>query len=102
MTSRCKACWASPQQVHTDQSTDEVIALFRHYNLYAMPVVDTENRLVGVVTLEDVLDLADRQATQDVELMAAMQPSEATYMDTTIPVMRATGCPGCCCCSFRA
>ncbi|MGI6653764.1 MAG: magnesium transporter [Christensenellales bacterium] len=73
------------QQVHTDQSTDEVIALFRHYNLYAMPVVDTENRLVGVVTLEDVLDLADRQATQDVELMAAMQPSEATYMDTTIP-----------------
>jgi len=50
-----------------------------------MPVVDTENRLVGVVTLEDVLDLADQQATQDVELMAAMQPSEATYMDTTIP-----------------
>jgi magnesium transporter len=75
----------STQQVHTDQSTDEIIALFRHYNLYAMPVVDTENRLVGVVTLEDVLDLADRQATQDVELMAAMQPSEATYMDTTIP-----------------
>ena len=71
-------------QVHTDQSTDKVIALFRHYDLHAMPVVDTENRLVGVVTLEDVLDLADQQATQDVELMAAMQPSEASYMETSV------------------
>ncbi len=73
------------QKVDTDESTDEVIAQFRRYNLYAMPVVDTENRLVGVVALEDVLDLADRQATQDVELMAAMHPSEASYLDTTIP-----------------
>ncbi|MGI6494906.1 MAG: magnesium transporter [Kiritimatiellia bacterium] len=71
-------------KVNTDENTDEVIALFRHYDLHAMPVVDTENRLVGVVTLEDVLDLADRQATQDVELMAAMHPSEASYMETPV------------------
>ncbi len=71
--------------VTTDQDTDEVVRLFRRYNLYALPVTDTEGRLVGVVALEDVLDLADRQATQDVELMAAMHPSETAYLDTTVP-----------------
>jgi magnesium transporter len=57
---------------------------FRKYGLLAMPVVDNENRLVGIVTVDDVIAVQEEEATEDFELMAAMSPSEAPYLKTSI------------------
>ena len=48
-----------------------------------MPVVDKDNRLVGIITVDDVLDVIDREATEDLQKMAAMQPSETEYLKTS-------------------
>ncbi|MDR1060000.1 MAG: magnesium transporter [Clostridiales bacterium] len=57
---------------------------FRKYGLLAMPVVDNENRLVGIVTVDDVIAVQEEEATEDFELMAAMSPSEAPYLKTSV------------------
>ncbi|MDR0490283.1 MAG: magnesium transporter, partial [Oscillospiraceae bacterium] len=57
---------------------------FRKYGLLAMPVVDNESRLVGIVTVDDVLEVQEEEATEDFELMAAMSPSDEPYLKTSI------------------
>ena len=74
----------TPLSVHTDADAEEVLNIFRHHNLSALAVVDSENRIVGVITADDILDLADKEASEDVELMAAMQPMEEDYLETTV------------------
>ena len=49
-----------------------------------MPVVDSDNRLVGVVTVDDALDIAEEEATEDFEIMAAMAPAEDSYLQTSV------------------
>ncbi len=68
--------------VNTHDDQEEVAALFRKYDYYVMPVVDKENRLVGIITVDDVLDVIDQEATEDIQRMAAMRPSEAEYLKT--------------------
>ena len=63
---------------HTDQ--EEVAKMFSHYNFLALPVVDTENRLVGIVTFDDAMDVIEEEATEDMEIMGGMLPSEKTYL----------------------
>ena len=63
---------------HTDQ--EEVAHMFSRYNFLALPVVDGENRLVGIVTFDDAMDVMEEEATEDMELMGGMLPSEKTYM----------------------
>ncbi len=55
---------------------------FKKYDLLAMPVVDNENRLVGIITIDDVVDVIEEETTEDIYKMAAMQPSEGGYMAT--------------------
>ncbi len=62
----------------TDQ--EEVALLFSKYNCSALPVVDQENRMVGIVTFDDAMDVMESEATEDIEKMAAITPSEKTYM----------------------
>ncbi|NLB10713.1 MAG: magnesium transporter [Clostridiaceae bacterium] len=69
--------------INTHDDQEEVAALFRKYDYYVMPVVDKENRLVGIITVDDVLDVIDREATEDLQKMAAMQPSETEYLKTS-------------------
>ena len=57
---------------------------FSDYDLMAMPVVDTEGRLVGIVTVDDVIDVMEQETTEDFELMAAMTPSDKPYARTGI------------------
>jgi len=57
---------------------------FRKYGLLAMPVVDNEQRLVGIVTVDDVLEVQEEEATEDFEIMAAMSPSDEPYLKTSI------------------
>ena len=66
---------------HTDQ--EEVAQMFGKYNFLALPVVDTENRMVGIVTFDDAMDVMEEEATEDMEMMAAMTPSEKTYLKST-------------------
>lgn len=74
----------APVTVHTDTPEEEVLDLFRHHALSVMAVVDKENRIVGVITADDILDLADREASEDAELMAAMHPMEDGYLETSV------------------
>ena len=62
----------------TDQ--EEASQLLSRYNFLALPVVDGENRLVGIVTFDDAMDVLEEAATEDMELMGGMTPSEKTYL----------------------
>ena len=67
---------------HTDQ--EEVVRMFDKYNFLALPVVDGENRLVGIVTFDDAMEVMVDEATEDMELMGGMLPSEKTYMRSSV------------------
>lgn len=70
--------------VQPETPEEEVLDLFRHHGLSTMAVVDKENRIIGVITADDILDLADREASEDAELMAAMHPMEDHYLETSV------------------
>ena len=57
---------------------------FRKYDLLSMPVVDTENRLVGIITIDDIVDVIEQENTEDFHKMAAMTPSEDPYLKTSV------------------
>ena len=63
---------------HTDQ--EEVAQMMSKYNLLAIPVVDGDNRMVGIVTFDDAMDVMEDEATEDIEIMAGMTPSDKTYL----------------------
>ena len=67
---------------HTDQ--EEVAHMFGKYDFLALPVVDNENRMVGIVTFDDAMDVMEDEATEDIEMMGGMLPSEKTYLRSTI------------------
>ena len=66
--------------VNTHDDQEEVAQMFSKYNFMALPVVDAENRLVGIVTFDDAMDVMEEEATEDIEKMAAIIPSEKPYM----------------------
>ena len=66
----------------TDQ--EEVARMLSKYNFLAIPVVDTEGRMVGIVTFDDAMDVMEDEATEDIEMMAAMMPSEKPYLKNTV------------------
>lgn len=63
---------------------EEVADAFQRYDFTAMPVVDNENRLVGIITIDDVMDIMEEEATEDIEKMAAIVPSDKSYFKTGI------------------
>ncbi len=63
---------------HTDQ--EEVARMFSKYDFLALPVVDMENRMVGIVTVDDAIDVLEDEATEDMEKMGGILPSEKTYI----------------------
>ena len=66
--------------VTTKTDQEEVAQMFSKYNFLAMPVVDGEDRMVGIVTFDDALDVMEEEATEDMELMGGMTPSEKPYL----------------------
>lgn len=69
--------------VETITDQEEVAQMFSKYGFLAMPVVDTEARLVGIVTIDDVLDVLEEEATEDIEKMAAIVPADKPYLRQT-------------------
>ena len=66
---------------HTDQ--EEVARMFSKYDFLALPVVDKENRMVGIVTFDDAMDVLEDEVTEDMEIMGGMLPSEKTYLKSS-------------------
>lgn len=70
-------------KVQTHDHQEEVADRFKRYDLLSMPVVDQENRLVGIITIDDVVDVMEEEVTEDIYRMAAMSPSADSYMETS-------------------
>ena len=70
--------------VLTLDDQEEIAALFRKYDLTTMPVVDHEDRLVGVITVDDIVDVIDQENTEDIQKMAAMNPSDEEYLKESV------------------
>lgn len=69
---------------NTLDDKEEVAGQFEKYDLMALPVVDKENRLVGIITVDDAIDVIQDEATEDIEKMAAILPSDKTYFRTGV------------------
>ena len=69
--------------VSTTMDREVVVRLFHKYDFLAVPVVDNENRLVGIVTIDDAVDVMQEETTEDFEKMAAIAPSEKPYLKTS-------------------
>lgn len=66
--------------VNTLDDQEDVAHLFNKYNFLALPVVDTENRLVGIVTVDDAIDVMEEETTEDMQKMAAITPTDKPYL----------------------
>ena len=70
--------------ISTLDDQEEAANLFRKYNFISLPVVDGENRLVGIITVDDIVDVIDEETTEDMEKMAALLPSDEEYLKTPV------------------
>ncbi len=70
--------------VHTMDDQEEVAAVAKKYDLLSVPVTDKEERLVGIITIDDIVDIIDEEATEDMEKMALLTPSEDEYLKTGV------------------
>ena len=69
---------------NTLDDKEEVAAMFDRYDMLALPVVDKEHRLVGIITVDDAIDVIQEEASEDIEKMAAILPSEKSYLKTGV------------------
>jgi len=70
--------------IPTNADQEEIASLFKKYNLLAMPVVDKENRLVGIITIDDIVDVIEQENTEDFQKMAAMTPTDEEYLKNKV------------------
>ncbi len=70
--------------VNTNDDQEKVAHTFKKYGFLALPVVDNETRLIGIITVDDIMDVMEQEATEDFQRMAAMQPNDETYLQTSI------------------
>lgn len=70
--------------INTLMDQEEVADLFMKYDFTSMPVVDNENRLVGIITVDDIMDIVEEETTEDIEKMNAIVPGDKPYMKTSV------------------
>lgn len=70
--------------VRTMDDREEVASVAKKYDLLSVPVTDKEDRLVGIITIDDIVDIIDEEATEDMEKMALLTPSEDEYLKTGV------------------
>lgn len=73
-----------PISVQTDDDKEDVMKAMTKYDFLAMPVVDKEGRLVGIVTIDDAMDVLQDEDTEDIEIMAAITPTDKPYLKTGV------------------
>lgn len=70
--------------IKTATNQEEAVELFKKYDLNVLPVLDKDNLLVGIITIDDVVDVIEEENTEDFQKMAAMSPSKQEYLDTPV------------------
>jgi magnesium transporter len=70
--------------VHTHDDQEEIANLFKKYDLIALPVIDAESRLAGIITIDDIVDVIDQENTEDFQKMAGIQPTEEPYLENSV------------------
>jgi magnesium transporter len=70
--------------VYTHDDRETAAAVFKRYGFLALPVVDKEDRLTGIITVDDIMDVIYQESTEDFQKMAAMSPSEEKYLDADV------------------
>lgn len=70
--------------VHTNDDQETVASVFKKYGFLALPVVDQEHRLTGIITVDDIMEVIEQEATEDFQRMAAMAPTEEAYLDASV------------------
>jgi magnesium transporter len=73
--------------LHSLQDREEAIQVFRKYDLYALPVVDADGILLGIVTIDDILDVAEEEATEDFHKLATVRPLQVSLKDATMGLL---------------
>lgn len=73
--------------IPTNMDVEEVARIFRKYDALSLPVVDREKRLVGIITVDDILDIQQEEASEDIERMAAIMPIEGEYLKASVFTM---------------
>ena len=73
----------NPVYVYTYEDQEEVAAKFSKYDVTVMPVVDREDKLVGIITVDDIVDILEQETTEDIEKMAAISPTDKPYLRMT-------------------
>lgn len=76
-----------PVYVNTHDDQEIVAQLFKKYDFIAIPVLDREERLIGIITVDDIVDVIEQENTEDFQKMAGIEPSEAEYLSTNIFVL---------------
>ncbi len=84
-----------PVFTSTETDREEAAGTMSKYDLQAMPVLDREHRLVGILTFDDILDVVQEEATEDFERMAGISPVEISYMARGFSPLPGRGSPGC-------
>ena len=72
---------SDPIYVYTHDDQETGAHYFKKYDFLSLPVVDAENRLVGIITIDDIVDVIEQETTEDIEMMAGMTPSDKAYTD---------------------
>lgn len=70
-----------PMYIYTHDDQETSAHYFKKYDLLSMPVVDAEKRLVGIITIDDIVDVIEQETTEDIEMMAGMTPSDKSYIE---------------------
>lgn len=70
--------------VNTHDDQEKVASVFKKYDLIAVPVVDKEGRMIGIITIDDIVDVIEQENTEDFQKMAALLPNEDAYLSTGI------------------
>lgn len=70
--------------VHTHDDQEDVANIFRKYGFEAIPVVDNEKRIVGIITYDDIIDIIEAETNEDFQVMAAITPSEDEYLESSV------------------
>ena len=70
--------------VNTHDDQEFVANAFKKYGFLALPVVDNEHRLTGIITVDDIMEVMEQEATEDFQKMAAMSPSEDAYLNSSV------------------
>lgn len=73
--------------VHTHDDQESIANVFMKYGFVAIPVVDNEERLIGIITVDDIMDVMEQEATEDFQIMAGMSPSEDAYLNTNVWIL---------------